>query len=494
MNNPQQPPSQQTNSPSPPSNPHNNGDDAPLTLFAKRQKIYPKKALGRYRRLKWLVMALTLAVYYLAPLLRWDRGANAPDQAILIDLPSRRAYWFFIEIWPQEVYYLAAILIFAAIALFFVTSLLGRVWCGYFCPQTVWTDLFITVENIVQGDRVARQRLDKMPLGFEKIWKKGLTHFLWLLIGLSTGGAFVFYFNDAPALWADILAFQVSPVVMGFVGFLTFSTYLMAGFAREQVCIYMCPYSRFQSAMFDKDTLIIGYDEHRGEPRGKHKAGTSWEGRGHCIDCTACVQVCPMGIDIRKGLQMECIACGLCVDACNEIMDKVGLPQGLIRYDTERRIESKCSADKTKLQILRPRTFYYAFVLCVVAGLVLFGLVTRKPFELHVLHNRNPLFVTLSDGRVRNGYDIHVLNKTHNDVVYVLTLEGLDNAEMEIRGAGDLSPEALKVPADNVQAFHLFVSAAPKEGEASQDVHFTLRDSTTGREERYESMFIGKEK
>lgn len=439
-------------------------------------------------------MVVTLGIYYFAPFIRWDRGANAPDQAILIDLPSRRAYWFFIEIWPQEVYYLTAILIFAAIALFFVTSLLGRVWCGYFCPQTVWTDLFIAVENLIQGDRVARKRLDDMPLCIEKIWKKLVTHFLWILIALSTAGAFVFYFNDAPTLWGDILQGHISRTVLGFVGFLTFSTYLMAGFAREQVCIYMCPYSRFQSAMFDKDTLIIGYDVDRGEPRGKHKAGTSWEGKGHCIDCTACVQVCPTGIDIRKGLQMECIACGLCVDACNEIMDKVGLPQGLIRYDTERRIESKCSADKTKVHLLRPRTFYYAFVLCVIAGLVIFGQVTRKPFELHVLHSRNPLTVKLSDGRVRNGYDVKILNKAHDDSDFSLKIEGVENAELEVKGAGHLTLDDLPVPADNVSAFHVFVSAMPQEGAETRDIRFILKNDRTGREEVYKSMFISEEK
>jgi cytochrome c oxidase accessory protein FixG len=467
-------------------------DNKPFRFFARREKIYPRQVKGKYRRLKWLVMTLTLAVYYLAPLIRWDRGPNAPDQAILIDLPARRAYWFFIEIWPQEVYYLTAILIFAAIALFFVTSLLGRVWCGYFCPQTVWTDLFIAVENLVQGDRVARQRLDKMPLCFEKIWKKTVTHALWLLIGLSTGGAFVFYFNDAPTLWADILQGDVSTTVAWFVAALTFSTYIMAGFSREQVCIYMCPYARFQSAMFDKDTLIIGYDAKRGEPRGKHKAGTSWEGHGHCIDCTACVQVCPMGIDIRKGLQMECIACGLCVDACNDIMDKIQMPRGLIRYDTEIRIEHNIQ-DKTTWRIMRPRTVYYILVLALVAGLVVYGQVTRKPFEIHALHSRNPLMVRLSDGDVRNGYEIKVLNKTHQDNIYSLRVENLADAALEIKGAGHLTPDRLPVAADEVATFHLFVTATPQ-AEQSRDITFILRDNATGRLDRYTSMFISGDK
>lgn len=464
----------------------------PVKFFARREKIYPRKVSGHYRRLKWLAMIVTLAIYYLAPLIRWDRGSQAPDQAILIDLPARRAYWFFIEIWPQEVYYLTAILVFAAIALFFVTSLLGRVWCGYFCPQTVWTDLYIAVEHWVQGDRVARQRLDKMPLCLEKIWKKGLTHFLWLLIAFCTGGAFVFYFNDAPTLWQQLLSFEVSHTVSGFIAALTFSTYLMAGYAREQVCTYMCPYARFQAAMFDKDTLIIGYDPVRGEPRGKHKAGTSWEGHGHCIDCTACVQVCPTGIDIRKGLQMECIACGLCVDACNDIMDKINLPRGLIRYDTEQRIESKDSAKNQSPRIWRPRTFYYLTILCLIAGLVIYGQLNRKPFELHALHSRNPLMVKLADGQIRNGYEIKILNKTHEDGSFSLRVENLQDAHIEIRGAGHLSPENLEVLADHVGSFHAFVSA-PAQKDTPSDIRFILKDNQTGIEETYDSMFISRE-
>ena len=300
-------------------------------LFEKQERIYPKRVQGKLRNLKWFIMVITLGIYYLTPFIRWDRGPYAPDQAVLIDLERGRAYWFWIEIWPQEIYILTGILILAAIGLFFVTSLLGRVWCGYFCFQTVWTDLFVWVERLVQGDRVKRKRLREGPWTFEKMYKLAITHTIWLAIAWWTAGSVVLYFNDAPALVMSFFRFDVSPTVLGFMIGLTFSTYLMAGFAREQVCNFMCPYARFQSAMFDKDTLIIGYDESRGEARGKHKKGDDWEGRGHCIDCSACVKVCPAGIDIRDGLQMECIACGLCVDACNNIMEKVDLPKGLIR-------------------------------------------------------------------------------------------------------------------------------------------------------------------
>ena len=246
------------------------GNSGDIQYFAAQEQVYPKAVSGRFRTLKWAAVIVCLAIYYISPFLRWTRPGDLPDQAILIDLPARRAYFFMIEIWPQEVYYLTGILIFSAITLFFVTSLFGRVWCGYFCFQTVWTDLFMKVERMIQGDRNARMRLDKSPFSFERIWKKALTHLAWLFIGFVTAGAFVLYFNDAPTLIKDALQFNVSTTVLGFVGGLTLSTYIMAGFAREQVCTYMCPYARFQSAMFDKDTLIIGYDETRGEPRGKN--------------------------------------------------------------------------------------------------------------------------------------------------------------------------------------------------------------------------------
>ncbi len=430
-----------------------------LGYFAKQDRIYPKRVWGKYRKLKWVAMIVTLGIYYLAPFIRWDRGPNLPDQAILIDLQGPRAYWFWIEIWPQEVYILTGILILAAIALFFITSLFGRVWCGYFCPQTVWTDLFIWVERIIQGDRNARKRLREGPWTWTKIRKVTLTHIIWLVIAWCTAGSFVLYFNDAPTLVRSFFEFDVSPTVLGFIAGLTFSTYLMAGFAREQVCTYMCPYARFQSAMFDKDTLIIGYDVERGEPRGKHKKGESWEGRGHCIDCTACVQVCPTGIDIREGLQMECIACGLCVDACNDIMDKIDLPRGLIRYDTTHHMEAKEKGGEEQFRFWRPRTIYYGLILAVVGAVMLSALIFRSPVELHVLRDRNPLYVQLSSGMIRNGYVIKILNKTHQHRVYGLSVEGLDNATIDVKAAGDIDSQSLYVPADSVGSYHIYISA-----------------------------------
>jgi cytochrome c oxidase accessory protein FixG len=465
----------------------NSSSGQPVQYFEKQKKIYPKRVWGKYRILKWVAMIVTLGIYYLTPFLRWDRGPNVPDQAVLIDLNNARAYWLWVEIWPQEVYILTGILILAAIALFFVTSLFGRVWCGYLCPQTVWTDLFVWVERLVQGDRNARKKLHEGPWTFDKVRKVFVTHLIWLVIAWATAGSFVLYFTDAPTLVRSFFEFDVSPTVLGFIGGLTFSTYLMAGFAREQVCTYMCPYARFQSAMFDRDTLVIGYDEKRGETRGKHKKGESWDGRGDCIDCTACVQVCPTGIDIRDGLQMECIACGLCVDACNNIMDKIERPRGLIRYDTINHMEAEVKGGAEQFKFLRLRTFYYGGILAIVGLVMLAALVMRSELELHVLHDRNPLFVQLSSGEIRNGYILKILNKTHEHRHYTLTVDGLEGAEIDVKAAGNANSGDLYVPADSVGTYHIFVRADVTP-DAPRDIMFALFDDDVRDE--YEAVFI----
>lgn len=451
-----------------------------MSLFTKQKKIHPRRVWGKYRKLKWVAMITLLAIYYGIPWLRWNRGEHAPDQAILIDMAHTRAYFFGIEIWPQEVYYITAILICAAVGLFFATSLFGRVWCGYACPQTVWTDLFVWVERIVQGDRNARRKLDESPWTFDKIGKKTLTNIIWLLIGLCTGGAWVFYFNDAPTLLDQIMHFDVPWSVGGWILGLTFSTYIMAGFAREQVCTYMCPYARFQSAMFDPNTLIISYDEKRGEPRGKHKAGESWEGKGHCIDCDSCVIVCPMGIDIRDGLQMECIACGLCVDACNNVMDKIGLPHGLIRYETE---------SKAPFKLIRPRTIWYMAILAVVGCIVLYGLFTRSVLELNVIHDRNPLFVTLSNGTIRNGYTVHILNKSHEDHTYHLTFQGLENAQLRVQNSGDMITDKVNVLAGSIGEFRVFI-VADKQPTARKNIELHVADIQSAISDSKKTIFV----
>lgn len=441
----------------------NNAGDS--SYFFKQEKIYPRSVKGRYRSLRWMAVAVLIGIYYIVPWIRWNRGPGAPDQAVLIDLPARRAYFFNIEIWPQETYLVAGLLVLAAVGLFFVTCLFGRVWCGYACPQTVWTDIFIAVEKFFQGDRNDRMKIDKAPLSFEKIWKKTATHFLWLLISLLTGAGWVFYFENAPALLENIRHLDLTVMEWSWILGITASTYFMAGFAREQVCIYACPYARFQSAMFDRDTLIIGYDDTRGEPRGKHKQGQGWEGRGHCIDCTQCVIVCPTGIDIRNGLQMECIACGLCVDACNDAMDRVGLPHGLVRYDTQNNYEArkeKKSQPQT-LHILRPRTIYYAVILMIVGVIMVWSLAGRQEIELHVQHDRNPLYVKLSGGSIRNAYTINILNKTHKDISFSLSVTDINVKELKIVSSAETDPKNIKVPADSVGQFRVMLTAEKQE-------------------------------
>ncbi len=465
-------------------------------LFEKAAKVYPRRVSGTFRTLKWAVMACLLGIYYGAPWLRYDRGPHVPDQAILMDLTGQRGYFFGIEIWPQEVYLLVGVLILAAIGLFFATSLFGRAWCGYACPQTVWTDLFTLVEQVIQGDRNARKRLDDGPWTFQKVWKKAATHAIWLVIGLLTGGAWVFYFNDAPTLLESLIHFDVPLVTLAWIVSLTLSTYFMAGFARENICKYACPYARFQSAMFDRDTLIISYAHERGEPRAHHKKGASWEGRGHCIDCDSCVVVCPMGIDIRNGLQFDCISCGLCIDACNSVMEKVMLPRGLIHYDTENNQEQRAAeiaaglpASKGRMRWIRPRTIFYAAIISIVGALMLGAVLMRTQTDLNVIHNRSPLYVRLSSGDIRNNYQLKVLNKTHFDRTYRVSVDGIPLKNMALTAAGDMPVQALTVPANSVGEFRVqLVTAAGASGRAP--VTFTLTDPSTGKVARHASYFI----
>jgi cytochrome c oxidase accessory protein FixG len=430
-------------------------------MYASRVKVHPKRVQGRFRQIKWVVMALTLSVYYLTPWIRWDRGPNTPDQAVLLDFPGRRFYFFFIEIWPQEVYYITGLLLLAAFGLFLVTSLAGRVWCGYTCPQTVWTDLFVTVERWVEGDRNARMRLDRAPWTWGKVRKRAVKHAIWVLIAIATGGAWVFYFADAPSLAVQLASFQAPMIAYLFIAVFSGTTYLLGGLAREQVCTFMCPWPRIQGALFDEDSLLVSYRPHRGEPRGKHKRGQDWEGRGHCIDCNLCVAVCPMGIDIRDGPQLECIQCALCVDACNSVMRKVDLPPGLISYDTYRNLEAAAKGATARLRLLRPRVVIYAGLIVAVAAVMFVALVTRSDLDMTVLRDRNPLFVTLSDGTIRNGYEVKVLNKSHAERRFQLEVEGLADPVLSAVGLKDLQggPLAFAVAPDNLHALKVFVAA-----------------------------------
>ncbi|WP_252509610.1 cytochrome c oxidase accessory protein CcoG [Thalassospira sp. TSL5-1] len=480
-------------------------DDAPLEddipLYKDREKVYPKRVSGHFRNLKWFALVTLLAIYWIVPWLRWDRGPSAPHQAVLIDMDLGRAYFFFIEIWPQEVYYITGILIMAAVGLFLATSLFGRIWCGYACPQTVWTDLFMLVERYIQGDRNARMRLDKAPWSLEKVWKISATHIAWVVISLLTGGAFVLYFNDAPTAVVNIFTGQASMAVYTTVAFLTFSTYLLAGWAREQVCTYMCPWPRFQSAMLDDESMIVTYEGWRGEPRGPIKRKNLVRGEvpavGHCIDCHACVNVCPTGIDIRDGLQLECIGCGLCIDACNEMMEKVEFPQDLIRFDSVQNSQLRAHGQATKVRIIRPRTVFYTIILALVGCVMLFGLMNRSTMEVNVLRDRNPLFVPLSSGDVRNGYTLKILNKQQSEQTYILDLSGVNATDFQIIGQKPMTDGkfSLDVAPDQVGSYRVFVAADPTSLQSdATPIDFIVTNTASGVSETHDTIFAGPKK
>lgn len=469
--------------------------EANRSLYASRIKVYPKLVHGKYRKLKWLVMAVTLSIYYLTPWLRWDRGPNLPDQAVLLDFPARRFYFFFLEIWPQEFYYITGLLILAALGLFLVTSVAGRVWCGYSCPQTVWTDLFVHVERFFEGDRAARIRLDKQPLSLNKLARKLAKHLTWILIAIATGGAWVFYFADAPELARQLVTFQAPMIAYLSIALFTFTTYTMGGLAREQVCIYMCPWPRIQGAMFDEESLLVSYKEDRGEQRGPHKKGTSWEGRGDCIDCGQCVAACPMGIDIRDGMQLECIQCALCIDACNEIMDRVERPRNLIGYDTLSNQVRRSKGEPTRLTLIRPRTIVYMVVLASVSLIMLYALLHRETLQVSVLRDRNPLYVTLSDGSIRNGYAVKIVNKDHFAHQYRVSVDGLPGATISRPVVAGEDPSTVTVGADTLTNVKFYVTLPRAnlhlldDGEA--DFHFTAKALDSDKQAIKETSFRG---
>ena len=384
----------------------------------------------------------------------------------------------------------------AALALFLVTSLFGRVWCGYACPQTVWTDLFIWVERLVQGDRNKRLRLDKSPWTADKIAKKTTTHAIWLLIAVATGGAWVFYFADAPTLMGELLTGEAPLPAYIAIAALAFTTYSLGGLMREQVCTYMCPWPRIQGAMFDEQTFLVSYKEDRGEPRGPHKKDESWDGRGDCVDCFHCVNVCPVGIDIRDGPQLECIQCALCIDACNQIMDRVGRPRGLIDYETISSPDARARGETPHIRFFRARTVIYLALIALVGGLIVAGLATRSDTSLTVLHDRNPLFVTLSDGSVRNGYEIKIVNKQHRARAFGISLDGVSGATLSRPAlVSDRAPDRVAVPADTVRAVRVYVTAPPELvgsyafADGAEDVTVVLTDMDSGDSYRETSVF-----
>jgi len=477
--------------------PHRAKADRPATtpaaavgqpLYASRVKVYPKRVFGKVRSVKWAVLIGCLALYYIVPWLRWDRGAGVPDQAVLVDIFNARIFFFWVEIWPQEIYFLTGALILGAFALFAVSSLFGRLWCGFTCPQTVWTDLFMFVERWIQGDRNARMKLDQGPRDANYWTRKGLTHGVWVLIAAATGGAWVMYFNDAPTVTRQILTGQASAQVYFFFALFAGFTYLLAGWAREQVCTYMCPWPRFQAAMLDENSLVVTYRDWRGEPRGKLKE----DGHGDCIDCFACVHVCPTGIDIRDGQQLECIGCGLCVDACDSVMAKLGKPKGLVGFETLKNLAASEAAtagmapgpERQKAgmaarhlpRFIRPRTLMYAGALTLVSAVMLGAFLLRSTLDLTVLRDRAPLFVRLSDGGVRNAYTVKIVNKTRQDAPFALALHAPDGFRMTVQDApldAQGRPMLARRP-DGIAQYRVFVTV-PAGRRIPEETHVTFR-------------------
>lgn len=453
-------------------------------LYAGRVKVYPKAVRGTFRTIKWVVLVVLLGIYYVMPWIRWERGPGLPDQAVLADFITRRIYFFGIEIWPQEIYFLTGLLVLGAFGLFLATALFGRLWCGFTCPQTVWTDLYMWVERLIEGDRAERMRLDKSPWTLRKVALKVTKHTVWLLVAMATGGAWIMYFNDAPTVTVGLLTGQASVTQYFFFGLFTTTTYLLAGIAREQVCTYMCPWPRIQGALVDQDTLAVTYERWRGEPRGPIRKGASSQSLGDCIDCKQCVAVCPMGIDIRDGFQLECIGCALCIDACNSVMDKIGRPRWLIAYDSERNIELRALGQPPQYRLVRPRTILYTSVLVVVGGLMLAVLMLRSDADFNVLHERNPLFVQLSDGSIRNGYTIKIVNKDHQTRTFIVTQTAFSDAWLSGIGGERQVGEALTltVPPHGVAEHRIFLTVPRHRlGAAKVDFAFLFTDPATGQ-------------
>ena len=398
-----------------------------VSMYQKQPTIYPRAVKGWFANWRWVFVWLTQLLFYGLPWLQWSGR-----QAVLFDLDAQRFYIFGLLLYPQDLIFLAALLVLSALALFFFTAVAGRLWCGYTCPQTVYTEIFMWAERMIEGDRVARMRLDQQPWRWRKIWRKGAKHSAWLSIALFTGFSFVGYFTPIRELAADVASWNLSGWNAFWVLFYGAATYGNAGFLREQMCKYMCPYARFQSALIDKDSLIITYDAKRGDPRGSRsrKADSAAHGLGDCIDCTLCVQVCPTGIDIRNGLQNECIGCAACIDVCNDVMDKMGYARGLIRYSTENGVVNGWTRLQMFKRALRPRVLIYGAVLSAASVTFAASVAMRSPFKFDVVKDRGALARVVEEGAVENVYRIQIMNRTEAPQTYRVSASGIDGLEV----------------------------------------------------------------
>ena len=416
-------------------------------LYAKRSRVYPREVHGYFATLRVAMVGLTLGLYYFLPWLNWGAGR----QAFLIDLPNRKFHLFAWTFWPQDLFYLTAILVISALSLFLFTAIAGRVWCGFTCPQTVWTEVFLWIERQIEGDRPRQMKLAQLPWHHrQKLLKKSAKHFVWILFALWTGFTFVGYVTPIRDLAVSFTQFALGPWEIFWILFYGGATYGNAGWLREQVCLYMCPYARFQGAMFDRNTLIISYDPGRGEPRGSRARGIApkIQGLGDCIDCTLCVQVCPTGIDIRNGLQVGCIACAACVDVCDSVMDKMGYPRGLIRYTSENALEGK------PVKLLRPRVLIYTGLLTLIVVALVIAVLLRVPLKLDVLRDRNALYRETFDGLIENTYTLKLINMDNAAHRYVITARGIDDLQLRMDraevavAAGEVAEVPVRLQAD----------------------------------------------
>ena len=417
------------------------------TLYAARKKLYVRAVSGLFANWRWLLVWITQLLFYGLPWLSWN-----DRQAVLFHLTERKFYIFGWVFWPQDVFFLAILLIISAYALFFFTAVAGRLWCGYACPQTVYTEIFMWIEQKIEGDHVKRQKLDQAPMSGEKALRRGAKFLAWAVVALWTGFTFVAYFSPLDELLHSFRTVGFGPWETFWILFYAGFTFLFAGVLREQVCKYMCPYARFQAVMFDPDTLVITYDEERGEPRGTRKKNIDPRsvGKGDCIDCGICVQVCPTGIDIRNGLQYECIGCAACIDACDDVMDKMNYPRGLIRYSTENALKKHWGSKEILLHVLRPRTLIYGAILVAVSIAFVWGLAARDPLRVDIIRDRSSLGREIEGGLVENVYQLQVMNMTEAPRAFRLEVSGLPG--VRIGGA-----ERVDVPAASTQAVTLQV-------------------------------------
>ena len=473
------------------------GIEEQQALYQKRIPIFTRSVRGKFRSFKWAVLTLAYSVFFVLPWLPWTRPAG-PSQPIAFDLAARRFYLFDVVMFPQDVIWLALLLAIAATLLFFVTGLVGRAFCGYFCFQTLWTDAFVAIERFIQGERPARIRLYKQGWDSEKIVKLALTHAAWLLLAMATALTFVFYFGDAQTLWTNYWRGDAAAAAYITVTVLTLTTYIAAGLAREQVCTYMCPYARFQGVMYDPETLTVLYDEKRGEgsrgrvsprPGLKTREERLQQGYGDCIDCGFCVQVCPAGIDIREGLQYQCISCGLCADACNTIMDSMSFPRGLIRYDSEANL-ARPVPRAPRIDWRRYKVCGYGLAMPALSTLLAFAVTTRDLHEGSVQQVRQPLYIVMADGSIRNRYQIRINNKTDVDHIYRIDVQGIPQSaldlgslrQLKVRAGKSLTVQASvrldRATAARVDQFELIiVPIADPQHAAHKRAHFSTRTS-----------------